>query len=107
MSTEDFGYSTSRSKKHQIIHSLIHLSNIPMDSFHPSGPRVRNLSLERFQSDPSVRALLLPVKRGANGLTLVEATHVFLVRNNMSFLEGWREGSVCVSEKDIYLVRSF
>ncbi|EOD33102.1 hypothetical protein EMIHUDRAFT_59294, partial [Emiliania huxleyi CCMP1516] len=31
-----------------------------------------------FRNDPSVRVLLLPLKSGANGISLVEAQHVFL-----------------------------
>eukprot|EP01041_Mallomonas_annulata_P001049 gene1049-2057_t len=36
-------------------------------------------ALTRFRTDASVRALLLPLKSGAQGLTLVEASHVFLL----------------------------
>lgn len=36
-------------------------------------------SLARFQCDPFVSVLLLPLKSGAQGLTLVEATHVFFL----------------------------
>ena len=36
-------------------------------------------SLTRFQCDPFVSVLLLPLKSGAQGLTLVEATHVFFL----------------------------
>lgn len=35
--------------------------------------------LERFKRDPDVTALLLPVQSGANGLNLIEATHVLLM----------------------------
>jgi len=35
--------------------------------------------LNLFKSDPSVSVLMLPIASGANGLNLVEATHVFLV----------------------------
>ena len=33
--------------------------------------------LEKFRTDQSIRALLLPVSAGANGINLTEATHVF------------------------------
>ena len=36
-------------------------------------------SLARFQCDPFVSVLLLPLKSGAQGLTLIEATHVFFL----------------------------
>lgn len=35
--------------------------------------------LANFRSDPAVRALLLPLRSGANGINLVEATHVLLL----------------------------
>ena len=36
-------------------------------------------ALSRFRNDTNIRALLLPLKKGAQGLTLVEASHVFLL----------------------------
>jgi hypothetical protein len=38
-----------------------------------------DLSLVRFTCDPSVTVLLLPLKSGAQGLTVVEANHVFFM----------------------------
>lgn len=38
-----------------------------------------NEQLSRFRTDTHVTALLIPVQSGANGLNLVEATHVLLV----------------------------
>lgn len=36
-------------------------------------------AIARFQAEPGVQALLLPVARGANGLNLVAASHVLLL----------------------------
>lgn len=44
-----------------------------------SSKRHFEMSLARFQNDPFVSVLLLPLKSGAQGLTLVEATHVFFL----------------------------
>ena len=41
-------------------------------------------SLNRFKHDPFVNALLLPIKKGANGLNLIEATHVILIDSIVS-----------------------
>ena len=41
-------------------------------------------SLNRFKHDPCVNALLLPIKKGANGLNLIEATHVILIDSIVS-----------------------
>ncbi len=35
--------------------------------------------LNRFKREPDVTALLLPIQSGANGLNLIEATHVLLM----------------------------
>ena len=35
--------------------------------------------LDKFKNDPSVTVLLIPLKSGANGLNLIEATHVLLM----------------------------
>ena len=43
------------------------------------GKKKSGTSLARFRSDAGVRALLLPTRSGAQGLTLVEACHVFLL----------------------------
>lgn len=37
------------------------------------------MQLNRFKRDPTVTVLLIPVQSGANGLNLVEATHVLLM----------------------------
>ena len=41
-------------------------------------------SLNKFKHDPFVNALLLPIKKGANGLNLIEATHVILLDSIVS-----------------------
>ena len=43
------------------------------------GKRTFQKGVDRFKENASVKVLLLPVKKGANGLNLVEATHVLLV----------------------------
>ena len=40
--------------------------------------------LEKFRTDQSIRALLLPVSAGANGINLTEATHVFFANPLLS-----------------------
>ena len=42
------------------------------------GAGTLDAALHSFRNDPSVRVLLLPLKSGANGISLVEAQHVFL-----------------------------
>ena len=42
------------------------------------GAGTLDAALHGFRHDASVRALLLPLKSGANGISLVEAQHVFL-----------------------------
>lgn len=37
------------------------------------------IQLNKFKRDPAVTALLIPVQSGANGLNLIEATHVLLM----------------------------
>jgi len=41
--------------------------------FAPSGP------MSRFKSDPSIRILLLLLAHGSRGITITEASHVFLL----------------------------
>ena len=36
-------------------------------------------NLNQFKKDPAISVLLIPVQSGANGLNLVEATHILLV----------------------------
>jgi len=43
------------------------------------GPLALGRAVEDFKKDPDCMVLLLPVKSGANGLNLCEATHVFLL----------------------------
>lgn len=40
--------------------------------------------LEQFRTDNSIRSLLLPVRAGANGINLTEATHVFFANPLLS-----------------------
>lgn len=40
--------------------------------------------LEKFRTDQSIRALLLPISAGANGINLTEATHVFFANPLLS-----------------------
>jgi len=44
-----------------------------------NGKKSFSVALRQFKKDQSVKILLLPVASGANGLNLVEATHVYLV----------------------------
>lgn len=48
------------------------------------GAQKRVMELERFKKDPSVLALLLTIDAGANGLNLIEATHVLLMEPVMN-----------------------
>ena len=57
-------------------------NNIRFERF--EGRRSCRGALSRFRSDASVKALLLPLKSGAQGLTLVEASHVFLLEPIMN-----------------------
>ena len=44
-----------------------------------TGKRSADKALKNFRGDPDVRCLLLPLKHGGQGLTLVEATHVIML----------------------------
>lgn len=46
---------------------------------HSTASYLMERTLKKFKEDPNVRALLIPVKCGANGLNLIEATHVLLI----------------------------
>ena len=48
-------------------------------SMHKTNLFMLQKNLSAFKSDDSVKVLLLPVHSGANGLNLIEATHVILV----------------------------
>ncbi|XP_013421638.1 E3 ubiquitin-protein ligase SHPRH [Lingula anatina] len=52
-------------------------NGVPFKSLHQQNKFQTNLSC--FKNDPGVVALLLPVHSGANGLNLIEATHVLMV----------------------------
>eukprot|EP00607_Mallomonas_marina_P000514 CAMPEP_0182439732 /NCGR_PEP_ID=MMETSP1167-20130531/86613_1 /TAXON_ID=2988 /ORGANISM="Mallomonas Sp, Strain CCMP3275" /LENGTH=370 /DNA_ID=CAMNT_0024633491 /DNA_START=1 /DNA_END=1116 /DNA_ORIENTATION=- len=59
-----------------IVAAALHANSVRFERF--EGQRQSRGALSRFRSDPSVSALLLSLKSGAQGLTLVEACHVFL-----------------------------
>lgn len=40
-------------------------------------------AVQKFQQNPTIEVLLLPLKRGGNGLNLVEATHVFFLEPSL------------------------
>ena len=44
----------------------------------PQGRATHDAALQAFRQSAEVRALLLPLKSGANGINLVEATHVII-----------------------------
>ena len=46
-------------------------NSVPFRRLHGSG--TLDAALHAFRHDPSVRALLLPLRSGANGISLVEA----------------------------------
>merc|ERR1712032_576482 len=57
-------------------------NNIPYASLHNSGATTQGnfkRNLQKFKNREDVKVLLMPISRGANGLNLVEASHVLLM----------------------------
>ena len=60
-----------------ILASALTVNDITFASLHAQGKFKRNL--QKFKNRQDVKVLLLPITSGANGLNLVEASHVILV----------------------------
>ena len=60
-----------------ILGSALTENDIQFATLHAQGKFKRNL--QKFKNRDDVRVLLLPISSGANGLNLIEASHVLLV----------------------------
>ncbi|KAI0211430.1 E3 ubiquitin-protein ligase SHPRH [Lamellibrachia satsuma] len=60
-----------------VLGQALSLNNIPFRSLQAGSKFQENLAV--FRHDDDIKVLLLPVHSGANGLNLIEATHVLLV----------------------------
>ena len=70
-----------------IIAAVLHENEI--DAIHQSAGgglsrRQRAERIEKFKSDPSVKVLLLSLRTDSSGLTLIQATHVFLLEPSLN-----------------------
>merc|ERR1712130_915885 len=65
-----------------ILGAALDENNIPYASLHNSGATTQGnfkRNLQKFKNREDVKVLLMPISRGANGLNLVEASHVLLM----------------------------
>merc|ERR1719195_2025481 len=65
-----------------ILGAALDENNIPYASLHNSGATMQGnfkRNLQKFKNREDVKVLLMPISRGANGLNLVEASHVLLM----------------------------
>ena len=63
----------------EIIYQALQQNNISATQICTSNRKKQYAALHSYRFLPSISVLLLPLKKGANGLNLIEATHVFLV----------------------------
>ena len=62
-----------------IIHEALNQNNIKASNLASSNRKTQQQIINSFRFLPSISVLLLPIKKGANGLNLIEANHVFFV----------------------------
>ena len=62
-----------------IIHQGLEKNNIPSVNLCNSNKKKQYTALNSYKFLSNISVLLLPLSKGANGLNLIEATHVFLV----------------------------
>jgi len=65
-----------------ILAAALDENDIPYASLHNNAATTQNKfkrSIQRFKNRKDVKVLLMPISRGANGLNLVEASHVILI----------------------------
>jgi len=60
-----------------ILESALQTNDIQFATLHVQGKFKRNL--QKFKNREDVKVLLLPITSGANGLNLIEASHVLLI----------------------------
>merc|ERR1712087_947369 len=71
-----------------IIAAVLHANGIAAihqnSNAHGMSRREKARRIETFQTDPSVRVLLLSLRTDSSGLTLIQSTHVFLLEPSLN-----------------------